>query len=536
MSRAASGPVPVIFGCVCAMGSLAMLIVSFTYAIISRSDFKLAKTSIGDLIQDWKQDMVFEITSSGSPNLADTNHYLADWKGRWPGTKNGCFCSKSSTKYKVTIGLKERECNRNETIVGCNEILSTPDRNLEKWINGQTIRAVRVKGTSFLEIYKNINSNGKCKSSDQMHCGNPNSTSKGFCIPGSLGKCPITNIATISSPNYAAVPFAGFTLYTSTDSQNNPISHLQISESHMCFVKSQFATSPGRTAYELKLGEFSACREDKTAFSVGEMGEKTFFDINGLGYNQLTAYSVSDDYKYKLLASRTLDWSPDCADTVPTMQAKNQELEAISIDFRNMVIVYSISFAFTVITMIGSFIIMVGAHKEIQRFKIIFICRTLFFIMTVPVLVLVYVKVREFYKFFDRIHQLECSTGETNANFVDLTTSVKGKAGYKTEVALGVCIAGYIVDILLCIYFLCYLADHPKEANTEQPAMMTHQPIPPSVPIRFNDPAKAYEDSKLMGSPENKPVTGLTPDQLPPGFLEQTHPPLPPGFMDGKTN
>lgn len=516
---------------VCSIGSLAMLIVSFTFAIISRNDFIAARLSLKDMIDDWGQDMVFDLSVSHAPYLPDNQHYVAKWVGRWPGTKDGCYCTKSDSDYEVNKGLQGQVCNHNETIVGCSDIAATSARDLEKWLNGHPVYAVKIKNTSFLATYKNIKSNGKCKNSDLMHCGNPNSKSKGFCIPASIGKCPVTKISTTSGINYKPVIFPGMTLYTTNDTENNPVCHLQVRESHMCFVKSRQPVSTGRKPYLLYDGNFDDCRVDKTAFNVGEVGEKTFLDINGLNYSKLVDIGVSENYKYRYLAARMLDWSPDCSDTIPTMQAKNQEFDTVSVDFRNMVIVYSISFGLTLITLALIFVFSLNAHY-VKTSKILFIIRTLLFIMALTVMVLIYVKVRESYSLFEKIQKLECSTAETNENFVELTKLIKDKAGYKTEVALGVGIGGYCLDVFLCGLFLWFIAEHPKSRSNEIPRSAAYSPSNPTS-VGLKTPQN-QENIELMTTPQRKnSLIAEAPKPLPPGFTQNSNP-LPPGFLDQK--
>ena len=500
------------------LGSLAMLIISFVYANLARKEFTRVKDSFGSLVSNWDSDLVFDLTSDPSYALPDSSYYLDGWTGQWPGTKNSCYCNQdnaSKTKYaknKVLEGTKDRDCNSTESYYGCVDIPATDSKTLENWINGQKMYAVKIKDTSFLDTYNDISSDGKCKSVDLMHCGNINSKSKGVCLPSKIGRCPLTDLSSNSVADYNTSSFVGFSLYHSSSNQNNPLSDLAIREHHLCFIRSQYPLTPGRSKYILMLGEYEQCRIDNSAWHVGEMDETTFYDINNLNYKMFPEFGSTDRNKMRMIGARTFDWTPGCSDTVPTMASKQDDLKVIDVDFRNLIVVYSIAFGFTVIVLAG---LVCSAMKYLDKngkiYKCLFVARILFFIMALPSLVISYKKVRDFYKYFERINELSCSTPETAVNFDDYAATVKDNTGKKAFIAFMLFIFGFVVDIIICMIYLWCIKKQPDiySSPANPTSKYAEKQILPKIEMAQVEGVKDNTENKSNPGKGEKNVDGM---------------------------
>ena len=199
----------VIYVCCGLLGSLACLISSLVFAVSSRNGCDELKNGFSDLVDSWDVDRIYDITTSNSSALA-ADYYVSGWNGLWPGTVQGCYCTISNTKRKVSKGLKSRECNNNETIVGCTDVPSSPRKDLNVWKNNQRLYVIRVKGTSFLDTYLKIDNQGNCASSDFTNCGDKTSKSRGACLPSKYGRCLLTDISYTSKTGYNMSSLASF--------------------------------------------------------------------------------------------------------------------------------------------------------------------------------------------------------------------------------------------------------------------------------------------------------------------------------------
>jgi len=437
--------------CICCAGSLAMLVISFTWMCIARYNHSLMVETYSSLVSNWDNEMVFDLTGDANYALPSSNYYLKPWSGLWPGTIEGCFCSVTNSQRKVYYGLKQRACNSNETRTGCEGIPATPKKDLDKWTGGQIIYAVRGKGTSFKDTYQKINIDGTC-ASGYKHCGNSNSIGKGLCIPDSFTKCPLTDISLEAKFGYSSVPLSGFTLYTNTDNKANPISDLMVREDHLCFVRGHMPKTPNRGAYRLYIGDYESCQNDPIAWSLGEIGEKTYLDLNGVDYSKLTTIVIDDKYIYKLFAGRYLEWSASCADTVPSISKKQEDLNYIKTQFLILLILYSIVLALTVLYYLFQFVSTINDNKIL--YKILYLVRILVFVLVAPSLIIVTIKTGGFVVFFKNVIELNCSTKETNELFKEIYTRYDDSVYGRVKVMIALAFCNVFADSFLAFLFL----------------------------------------------------------------------------------
>jgi hypothetical protein len=384
--------------------------------IASREAYRVEAT-FSDLVSNWEEDLIFGVTSNPNYVLPSSDYYLKKWNGYWPGSVDGCYCKDSARIMKVSAGLKRKTCNENETLVGCKNVKATDSKDLDKWSNSQNLFTIKMKGANFMANYLNIDTSGNCVSSSFMYCGKKTSVSKGICISSTkFLSCPLTDISETSKNGYNTTSLSGFSLYVVNDNNANPICDAKILEGHMCFVRTHFPRTAGRNKYSLMNGEYEACIEDKLAWSVGQVGEKTFFDLNTVPYENLLSYGFSDDYKYKLMLGRVLEWSPFCSDTVPTMSTKKNDLTEIAYQYTVLIITYSISFSFAVILIFLMFMA-ARSSKTTLLYKVFFVLRLCFFVLSFPSLILTVMRVNSFIKYLNKVVDLQCTNDQTNENF-----------------------------------------------------------------------------------------------------------------------
>ena len=450
--------------CCCCLGALAMLIISFIWMILAKREMLLLKDGFQSLVSSWEKDMVYDISTD--TNFARmtgvSNVKTQKWEGIWPGSIKGCHCTKASSRKKVTKGLKDRECNRNETSEGCTNIDPTPSRSLTRWIGSQEINVARVTGTNFYSSYSKIMSNGECQSG-YRNCGDKSSTSKGYCISNDIPICPLTTISTGSQVGFTQVTFSGFSLYYAAEANKNPISQLSIEQDHACFIRSHFPLTSGRSKYKLLQGDHVSCRKDNGAVYLNELGEKDYFDINSLDYGKLTEFDANNNYKYKLTFGKVLEWSPDCSEIVPSMRDKPQDLVDLYKQYKILFVLYIISLVFgsiyfivVLLSLVVGFDNSAGStgEKSRQIYKCAFIVRLIFFSLVIPSILICTIKLNQFSNYFSNITQLSCSNSEGNANFKLISEDIDNKVHKKNIVMLSLSLSGIAIEFFLIILYL----------------------------------------------------------------------------------
>ena len=102
--------------------SLGLCVVGIVYSFMSLAQSKTVSDSFKSIIENWREDMVFDVTID--PNLSlPTNYYVEPWKGIWPGKKAGCYCPDSIfNKKNIRMGLNSGMCNTTEVTAKCVQI------------------------------------------------------------------------------------------------------------------------------------------------------------------------------------------------------------------------------------------------------------------------------------------------------------------------------------------------------------------------------------------------------------------------------
>ena len=192
--------------------------------------------------------------------------------------------------------------------------------------------------------------------------------------------------------------FTGYSLYLGTTTQANSVCDLNIAESHTCFIRGQYPITQGREKYKLLRGDYENCRKDDSVWSLSEMGERDFLDINNINHQRLITFDSKNDYRYRLQAGRVLDWSPSCQDIVPAMTEKPEEIKRVEKQYNTLFVLYIISLVFSCLSLFA----MIFGTFILQRkiVKIAFFVRLCAWIMVVPSIVICFVQARRFYTYF----------------------------------------------------------------------------------------------------------------------------------------
>jgi len=447
--------IAIVPGICCCVGAFTLLLTSFIFMILAKNQMKIISNSVQSLVSSWERDMVFDLTTAAaSSTLTGAGFYETRWNGTWPGTRPGCWCETSNAEYEVSRGLKPKSCNSNETLVGCVDIAATPKKDLTRWISSTEVFATRGRDTNFISLYEKMEDSGKCKSG-HIKCGDPNSKSKGLCIPQEIGVCPLTDMTSTAKPDYKSISLGEVNIYFSNAAGLNPIPDIFYAESHLCFIRDHRSISGGRKPYALLLGDFTNCKKDSLAWSLNEIGEKDFFDINAHSYSQFTQYSVSNDYKYKMLVARFLDWSPECKDIVPSLQNQAKEMKNRYTQHKILFGLYIASFCIGVITLIALGFFAFAGNS--MAYKIIFMVRLISWILIAPPVILCTASTSKMVSYFKNVTSLGCSNEANNENFELIAKDMYDKVHYRNLIMAVLSYIGIFLEALMCFVVLKFV-------------------------------------------------------------------------------
>jgi hypothetical protein len=496
----------------CCLSAFAMLLTSFIYAVITKKQAYILRDGFTNMVTNWNNDMVFDLSLQSSPVLPDENYYTTEWNSIWPGNIDGCYCWKSNSKKKVTVGLKTSSCNANQTSMGCKDISGTSPQTMNKWKGSQTIYAIRAKSTSFYANYRNMNSDGTCAKGFRI-CGDKNSKSKGLCIPEKYTKCPISHIQNSNPGGYTSLALNSLTLYYSNSNQYNSVCDLVYSQAFTCFIRTHYSKSPGRTPYGLLKGDYTSCIEDPTVIDVDEIGETDLLTLNGINHSKLYSFDTSNNWKWKLSAGRFIDWSPDCKDTVMSLSDKTVELNTMADQYLTMFILYIISFVLATISHVARFITCL--QNQSKPYKWCVFLRIATFILIAPSLIICTAKASQFLSFFKSISDLGCSNDDVNKIFEYMAEDIRLKVVSKTILFTVLAFAGLGCDIFsVCIDLNCEIVYSSKSdvgpSVYSPPAPDAPQPVD-NVSMGFNGLEKnAYAKPHMEEESDHKMMAGLS--------------------------
>src|SRR3990167_4371624 len=485
--------------CAFTCSGFAMLLVSFIYAVYTRKEAYLLRDGFKSMVSNWNADMVFDLSLQSSPVLPSPqeNYYVTEWSSTWPGNIDGCYCWVSNSRKKVSKGLQTRPCSFNETSVGCKDITDSGPQAMNKWKNSQTIYAVRGKGTSFYANYQQISAEGFCPSG-YRHCGDKNSKSKGLCIPEKFGACPISDVRNSQPGGYNSLALSTSTLYYSNTSKYNSVCDLVYSQEYTCFIRTHFSTSPGRQVYELLKGDRTSCIEDPTVLSIDEIGETDLLNLNQINHQRMFGFDTSNNWKWKMMAARFIDWSPSCQDTVASISDKTADLETLGKDYFTMFVIYIISFVLSIIAILVQRA--AWFTRRGKQYKWFFFGRIMTFILIAPSLIICTAKSGQFLSFFKSIADLECSNSETNDIFAKMAEDIRVKVVSKTVLFMLLGYLGFTVEVITANFdFKCGLLDssssfvYPEVTSSVVPTM---NPSPPAKELAKQDDQSIVTESK----------------------------------------
>jgi len=500
-----------------------MLAISFAYAVAAKNQSKLLKEGYASLVTNWDADMVFDLTTNAGYPLESGDFYLSPWSFDWPGTIQGCYCPYSNYYRRVYSGLKDRDCSYNETRSGCDTIRETNGRKFSNWRAGQGIFAVRGKSTSFLDSYTKMRSDGTCPS-DHIHCGSTSSISKGICIPTRFGRCPLTDISKEAKVDYRKITLFStspeMTVYVTNSASNNPISDLLINEHHSCFLRSQYALTPGRSKYELMKGDWTNCKEDKNTWIIDDIGERSYYDANNFDYSYFPKLVPDDFYRKKLIVGRAFDWAPseECQSKVPTLLSKNDEIAATYKQYVNLFIIYIISLSISCICIICQFAYIQTNDEKIV--KAAMCIRVIMWLLVLPSICIVVARVNKDIKFFEQLSTMNCSNEVTLSNISGITDTIRSQLQRKNNIIIILAFCAIIIELVIYALYVGFCRNQTQDGT-----------IAPSGQVA---PTNYFNQNKNGGIVVPIPLGEKTGDTFP--LLLPIPPPGPPLGSSGFVN
>lgn len=449
--------------CICFCLGTPLLIISYCCFLYAKVHARDMKPQFSSLTESWRKDMIMGVVNkAGLENTTfdGAAYYAEPWKGYFPGTKHDCFCNYTKSENKTVHKYRGRACLVSELEKNCSNIESVPAQDMKLW-RGQTVYVIRARNTSYLDLYKSMMIDGECEKGFR-HCGKP---TKGVCFPENLTACPLSDITDKYKVGYKVVPFQNFTLYTNNNPAfSDPISEAVIDENHFCQIRASQGITPGRERYHPLHGRIEPCLDDpKASVQLLDHGEMGLFKENGVPYDRLLGYNVSNEFRYSLFGGRILEWDASCRDYV-------QPLSRLQSDFENLADRYSTLstyYAISVICFPLSYIAMVAAlgssdSDNVKYFYAAIGLRIATYLLLLPFLIEAFGTTSSLAVDLNGAASHSCSSDVINAHLDKLDSKyLKSVYGYM-KTGLISSMVGFLVEILALAWIMTHSPHEEK--------------------------------------------------------------------------
>lgn len=243
---------------------------------------------------------------------------------KWPGTGEGCDCSRA---YNFMYSnLNTGSCSYNQTRDRCSDVKQTNPMPVSKFYS-YNICGKR-EGEPYSRSVKPTKSFGaaSCPNGYRI-CGTGDSAAQS-CVSGN-NSCPINDIIisqdVAAKPGYSTAKLdGGWSVAFTRNSTGRPIVRMMLTEEQPCADPTQHAASKGRNLYKLlRTDSYSSCsneiadsQTDPRYNKMGSVREDRLFEDNGVLYvvMNLPQYPIADEklYSWNLYTNSYYQWSAEC--------------------------------------------------------------------------------------------------------------------------------------------------------------------------------------------------------------------------------
>jgi len=380
------------------------------------------------IMANWNKDQISGIYANSSVPLGPDEYKLV-WSGTYKGTVTGCDCPYTDNKRGVNRGLHRHSCSHNETEARCVEIEEMEPIHVTNWVNKDVTYLKLIKNSSFTRLHEHMDDQGNCKEGTKR-CGNPNSISKGLCVPESWADCPLSDISIAQfnpSPSYytESANFSQYSIYYTRSSSQNPVPDLDAGEYTMCENPQQAGLTPGRSAYVLYRPDTDNCKNDSRYFKLDSMGEQDMLEFNHFQYHYLPQFRTSNKYLWSRFFRRIIEWRPFCLSEVPQLNELSSSLQSTNTFCKIVTYISYALIAGKIITDIIELVYVLNDKAHDRTVTIVIRVRMVLNAIILPLLGVMILKSSPIKDYFGVLVKRKCSDDFTNTYFDGLYETMK---------------------------------------------------------------------------------------------------------------
>ena len=464
----------------------AMTLTSMIYIILAYSSLYDNTFQYLQLIDNWKQPYISNISSTLSPDCPGPSISLINYK--WSGTHNGCDCREIwFPDADISKIIYQSACDSNQTSAGCVNIYPIRGRNMENWVGYRKWCGQRAENQNFIQTADKTKREGGC-TSGYKNCDENGDKNFRFCVKKD-SSCPITALwigkdQPVKGEFNESLVFdeeKGLKIFWSRSQQDRlPISEIRVSEGGVCMDNKIQNIGKGRSDYILSINDRTHCSEiDERFQEIDKLTEKEFFYYNKLDTLVLTLpeFYLSSSALYGFYYRNYIPFNINCRSYIGEMVEFQDKANSIN-SFQFILMIVSIMFSILLIVIN----IYYSLRVDDDDFKIQIIFGGINYVFRIVLMSMMFsaiAKSSEIVNFFSGFQGMNCSDQITNDYFDNAGSKLSSGLLHNNNVAFYLYVALIVVEVICGFYsaFCYFQKKQNKELDNDILNEMSRKPI-----------------------------------------------------------
>jgi hypothetical protein len=423
----------------------------------------------------WGKEFIIDIKQKAAATKECPTNYVPAFNYAWPGSVEGCDCSKATGTDK---GIYRVKCTAAQITAACKNSVAVEPKNFTKWRDSRATNEYlcvkRMPGISMnTTILLADTVNRKCQAGHKV-CPPPSDEplkddfSRRACIPENQ-ECPISQLRIAPCGNLpdntqcfskraAEKLDGGMCLFSSNHCGTHPLTDISIGEEGICRHEKDQQIAANHTDYSLLRAQRKPCDNSENIFKFDGLTQKDLLDRNGINVADIGLYGDNvENYNFSLYTVAPHKWVWQHRDEMDLRLIFENQKYILRLENYHSKGITFFSLGLLVF-LVASPILFYYENKKPylyreNRFLLYakYLVQWFFKLAAIPVIALILKYNSDIWVKFKTYGEAQFSNSIENAKIASMAKSLEvGVYGYD-RVALWVAIATIIVDIYLLV-------------------------------------------------------------------------------------
>lgn len=457
------------------LGILSSAVILFCFSNAYKG-FDQAYFPFESIKTSWSKEFIVDIEQKPQGLAACSANYVPALSYKWPGSVDGCDCSKSTGTDK---GIYKIPCTGAQNGTGCATSKAVEPKNLNKWRDSKaTTEFLCVKRMPNLSMNTTIFfadiKNRTCMKGYKV-CPPPSDEplkdefGRRVCIPESEPDCPISqlkiapcgkepdNTGCYSKLKKVSID-GSMCIHMSNHCGNFALTDLAIGEEGVCRHENDVQIGNNHTDYPLLRSQRSRCDNSENSFKLDAMAQKEFFDRNGITVSDIGRYGDNIEnnfFSLYMMAPHRWVWAHRDREDLKMVVENQKYIQRLENYHSRAIGFFTIGL---IVFIVGSPIMFYLEHKKPSLYKDNrfllygkYLVQWFFKLSAIPVIAVILKFNSDIWVKFKQFGESQFSNPTENAKIGSMAKSIEtGIYGFD-RIALWVAVSTIIVDIYLLV-------------------------------------------------------------------------------------